>query len=97
MVDPIATTATFRPSRWRRALLVVAAAALALPIALCASSVIPASAADETKLKVALTSDIDTLNPFLAILASSTGILRFQYESLVQYGDRKSTRLNSSH
>ena len=38
-------------------------------------------------LKVALTSDIDTLNPFLAILASSTGILRFQYESLVQYGN----------
>ena len=33
-----------------------------------------------------MATDIDTFNPFLAILASSTGILRFQYENLVQYG-----------
>jgi peptide/nickel transport system substrate-binding protein len=59
---------------------------LALPLALAAPLATPARAADGDTMKVALTSDIDTLNPFLAILASSTGILRFQYESLVQYG-----------
>lgn len=45
-----------------------------------------AAAEDAPSLTYALTDDVDTLNPFLAILASSTGILRFQYENLVQYG-----------
>ncbi|MET0694357.1 MAG: ABC transporter substrate-binding protein [Propionibacteriaceae bacterium] len=88
MVDPAGTTIEHHPRRWRRTLLAVAAAALALPLALSAPAATPASAAEGANLKVALTSDIDTLNPFLAILASSTGILRFQYESLVQYGTK---------
>ncbi len=74
-----------RTTDGRRVLGAVAALALALPLGLTVA-VQPAQAADEPVLKVALTSDIDTLNPFLAILASSTNILRFQYESLVQYG-----------
>lgn len=45
-----------------------------------------ALAADLPKIKVATSADIDTLNPFIAILASSTGILRFQYENLVASG-----------
>lgn len=36
-------------------------------------------------LKVALTNDIDTLNPFTAILGASTDILALQYESLTAY------------
>lgn len=48
----------------------------------------PAQAAGETggNLKVALVGDIDTFNPFHAILLASTGLNRFQYESLVGYG-----------
>src|SRR5699024_9525723 len=37
-------------------------------------------------VKVALIGDIDTFNPFIAILATSTDILRYQYEPLVSYG-----------
>lgn len=37
-------------------------------------------------VKAALIGDVDTFNPFLAILATSTDILRFQYEPLVSYG-----------
>ena len=33
-------------------------------------------------VKVAIAADIDSFNPFMAILASSTGILRFQYQNL---------------
>ncbi len=59
---------------------------LALALTLGLSSGPRAHAAGEPKMKVALTSDIDTLNPFLAIFSSSTGILRLQYESLVDNG-----------
>lgn len=48
-----------------------------------------AYAADESSgstLKLALTGDIDTLNPFLAILATSSNILALQYQNLVAYG-----------
>jgi peptide/nickel transport system substrate-binding protein len=86
MPDHLEGPPTSRTS-WRRRLAgLTAAVALALPLGLSAPLATPAVAADAAPLKVALTSDIDTLNPFLAILASSTGILRFQYESLVQYG-----------
>jgi len=76
-----------RQSSWRRLVAVVAALVLALPLG--SAVVIPiltAAATQGDNLKVALIGDIDTLNPFLAILAASTNILRFQYESLVQYG-----------
>jgi peptide/nickel transport system substrate-binding protein len=69
----------------RAAALAVAAVALAGPAV--AGTTLPAHAADAAPaMKVAIATDIDTFNPFLAILASSTGILRFQYENLVQYG-----------
>jgi peptide/nickel transport system substrate-binding protein len=70
----------------RRLVAAGAALALSFPLGLSMTTPPPAAAAAGDDLKVALTSDIDTLNPFLAILASSTNILRFQYESLVQYG-----------
>jgi len=76
----------FRQPRWRR---VVALAALTVGLAAPAAALTApsANAADAAPaLKVAISTDIDTFNPFLAILASSTGILRFQYENLVQYG-----------
>ena len=64
----------------------VVALVLALPLGSAVASPIPTAAATQVdNLKVALIGDIDTLNPFLAILAASTNILRFQYESLVQY------------
>jgi peptide/nickel transport system substrate-binding protein len=69
----------------RSAAFAVAAVALAAPAV--AGTTLPAHAADAAPaVKVAIATDIDTFNPFLAILASSTGILRFQYENLVQYG-----------
>jgi peptide/nickel transport system substrate-binding protein len=40
----------------------------------------------DTTIKVALVADVDTFNPFTAVLLSSTGINRYQYESLVGYG-----------
>ncbi|GAB3267328.1 ABC transporter substrate-binding protein [Arthrobacter pigmenti] len=43
------------------------------------------SSENSSSLKIALSSDIDSLNPFLAIFATSTNILRFQYDSLVGY------------
>jgi peptide/nickel transport system substrate-binding protein len=71
------------PPRWAA---LAAAAVLAAVLGLVPAATVPAAAEDAPTLKYALTDDIDTLNPFLAILASSTGILRFQYENLVQYG-----------
>ena len=63
----------------------VAVVALVVPVG--AGTTGAARAADAAPaVKVAIATDIDTFNPFLAILASSTGILRFQYENLVQYG-----------
>ena len=37
-------------------------------------------------IKVSMVADIDTFNPFTAVLLASTGINRYQYESLVGYG-----------
>jgi peptide/nickel transport system substrate-binding protein len=58
--------------------------------ALIVAPMVGASAANAAEpsskvLKVAITSDIDTLNPFTAILGSSTGILALQYQSLTAY------------
>ncbi|RCK70724.1 ABC transporter substrate-binding protein [Desertihabitans brevis] len=71
--------------RVRGAMGVLVAAVLALGV-LVAPAPASAEPAAAPRIKVALTSDIDTFNPFLAILASSTDILRFQYEPLVVWG-----------
>lgn len=42
----------------------------------------PASAAPPSTLRIALTQDIDSLNPFLAIFASSNDLMRSMYEFL---------------
>ena len=63
--------------------LALAPSALIAPAANAAS---PSSDDTGTTLKLALTGDIDSLNPFKAILASSTGILVLQYQNLVAYG-----------
>ena len=86
---PSQTESGARPGYRRVVTAIALAAALTVP-ALAASSAQAApvrSAADpaDTVLKVATSADIDTLNPFTAILASSTGILRLQYESLTAY------------
>lgn len=67
----------------KRTLIGVLAAVLVLSM-----SITSPAAGDEPPpvLKVAITDDIDTFNPFRAYLATSTSILRFQYESLATYG-----------
>ena len=75
---------TSRP-RLLRALTGVAAAALLTLAGLAVTT--PAHAADDSKpIKVAMFNDIDTFNPFTAVLLQSTGINRYQYEALVGYG-----------
>lgn len=59
----------------------VPAGALTAPAATASQT-----SASENTLNLALTGDIDSLNPFIAILASSTNILGLQYEGLVGYG-----------
>ncbi|MFP3467702.1 ABC transporter substrate-binding protein, partial [Leifsonia sp. SIMBA_070] len=44
-------------------------------------------------LKLALTGDIDTLNPFKAILATSSNILALQYQNLVAYGPEQNEEI----
>lgn len=75
-------------SRPRRFLGGVAAVLALLLAATVGGPAVRPAAADEPppSLKVAIITDIDTFNPFLAILASSTAILRFQYEPLVTSG-----------
>lgn len=80
------TDESWNGSRLRRLTALATAIGLALAMTLGLSLGPRAHAAGEPKMKIALTGDIDTLNPFLAIFASSTGILRLQYESLVDYG-----------
>lgn len=73
----------------RLAIALLAAIAILLPISLSGPSVQRAAADEPAQgqpIKVSITTDIDTFNPFLAILASSTAILRFQYEPLVTWG-----------
>ncbi|MBC7632114.1 ABC transporter substrate-binding protein [Aeromicrobium sp.] len=78
---------TTRVRLWRPLTGVMTAALLTLSGMLVATA--PAHAAnDSTKepIKVALVADVDTFNPFTAILLASTGINRYQYEALVGYG-----------
>ncbi|ALV44418.1 hypothetical protein MB46_01655 [Arthrobacter alpinus] len=72
----------------------MAACTLAFSLALAPLAAAPSATAatsdagSGTTLKLALTGDIDSLNPFKAILASSTSILALEYQSLVSYGPK---------
>lgn len=70
--------------RWYAPALLALASVLALCTLTATSS--QAASSDSKILKVALNQDIDSLNPFIAIFQSSTGIGVVQYESLVAYG-----------
>ena len=48
----------------------------------------PAHAATPTVLKVGMPEDVDTMNPFLAVFASSTNIGRMMYEFLTTYDQK---------
>lgn len=74
-----------RRHRGRTAAAVLGAGAIVVsPLALA----VPAQGTASTApmLKAALIGDIDTLNPFLSVLATGSDILTFQYENLVQFG-----------
>lgn len=65
-------------------------AALAVVAAIGFSTLVSTSSqaatkADDKILKVALVNEVDTLNPFTAVLRASTAIMMLQYESLVQF------------
>jgi peptide/nickel transport system substrate-binding protein len=63
---------------------VLGALAVAL-VALAVPTSPPAHAQQGAALRVALTSDVDSLNPFLATLSSSTELGRLMYEFLTTY------------
>lgn len=66
----------------------VAAALLAAALAAGGAGVAQASPAPSggTTLRVALTQDIDSLNPFVAVFLSSTQVMRLTYENLTMVG-----------
>ncbi|HEY8294118.1 MAG TPA: ABC transporter substrate-binding protein [Micrococcaceae bacterium] len=64
----------------------LAPGALAVPAAFAGVAPSSSAAAKGTTLRLALTGDIDSLNPFKAILATSTSVLALQYQNLVAYG-----------
>lgn len=65
---------------------VVTAALLSLSGLAVATSAQADSDAGGKPIKVSMVADIDTFNPFTAVLLASTGINRYQYEALVGYG-----------
>ncbi|MEC5181439.1 peptide/nickel transport system substrate-binding protein [Arthrobacter sp. CG_A4] len=77
-----------KPSGVRLPALLAAAVVVLAPAVMAVPATATGSTAGGTTLKLALTGDIDSLNPFKAILASSTGILALQYQSLVAYGPK---------
>ena len=82
-----------RRARSLRLVGVVAAAALALPVLTAASSAsssasssAPPPTSQKRTLTVGLTQDVDSLNPFVGILASSYEIYQLAYDTLTEYG-----------
>lgn len=76
---------------FRRVGLTLVAAALAVsgPLALTPTAAVPAAhAATSTTLTVALTQDIDSLNPFLSETVAGTDIGRLMYEFLTTYSPK---------
>lgn len=70
-------------SAWRRALALTVAAALGLVPALASP---PARAAEPPTLKIAITADFESFNPFTTVYAAPININRLQFESLVEIG-----------
>lgn len=64
---------------------IAAAAILAGPLLVLPSAQAAEAGSGDHILKVATSADIDSLNPFLASLASSTNILALNYERLVEF------------
>lgn len=77
-----------KPSGVRLPALLAAAVVALAPAVTAVPATATTAKASGTTLKLALTGDIDSLNPFKAILSSSTGILALQYQSLVAYGPK---------
>ncbi len=71
---------------WAARLLFVAClAGSAIPASIGPALAAPAPPAENITLRVALTTSIDTLNPFTAIRLASTQVGRFMYEFLTTY------------
>ena len=84
-----------KPSGVRVPALLAAAVVALAPAVMAVPATATSSKAGGTTLKLALTGDIDSLNPFKAILSSSTGILALQYQSLVAYGPKNNEDIPS--
>lgn len=65
--------------------------ALAVAIAPLALSSGASAAEGDAKVRIALTGDIDTLNPFLNVLSTGGAVIDFQYESLVEWSQEDNT------
>ncbi|MFC4223261.1 ABC transporter substrate-binding protein [Lysinibacter cavernae] len=81
--DASSTTPRGRKHRGRR--FAAALGAVAIGVVGVGSATSTATAADRPNIRVAMVGEIDSLNPFIAILASSTALLAYQYEPLVQF------------
>jgi peptide/nickel transport system substrate-binding protein len=80
-------------TRRRRITRVLAAGGLALAVALAPLGISTGAVAAEgdSKVRIALTGDIDTLNPFLNVLSTGGAIIDFQYEPLVEWSQEDNT------
>lgn len=65
--------------------------ALAVVFAPLALSSGASAAEDAPKVRIALTGDIDTLNPFLNVLATGDSVMALQYEPLVDWSQEDNT------
>jgi peptide/nickel transport system substrate-binding protein len=69
-------------------LAIAAVMGLAGSAALAPAMATPAHAATPSVLKIGMPEDVDTMNPFMAVLASSTNIGRMMYEFLTTYDQK---------
>ena len=70
----------------RMGLIAIPAIVAALAVPLVTAPAASAQEGSDPTLRVATSSDIDSLNPFLAVLASSTNLVGLTYERLVEWG-----------
>lgn len=74
-----------RVRRWGGAVVLAVCTLVTAPLA------VPAQAQGETTLRVAYTTDIDTLNPFQSVLLVGTQVGRLTYEFLTMHGAKDSS------